>query len=188
MGNSTLKWTIFRPILSDCSSSEFGEGRTEGRGLSHSDWSKDLRDTATLCMMEPESVNLVTSTRTPASREKVEPCTQCGRCHDASLCKFKEAMCHRCGKQGHIPPPQFAKPRARLQLTEGGNGASDLISGDKLVGLGMATGTGHQHWQANRRPSTRTLYGWSYRSTRSMVSEPRRQVRLHEDKRPVPQP
>ena len=39
------------------------------------------------------------------------------------------------GVANKVTSPQFAKPRARLQLTEGGNGASDLISGDKLVGL-----------------------------------------------------
>ena len=62
---------------------------------------RDLKVDTTPRMMEPESVNLATSTRTPVSRE---PCYRCGRRHDASFCKFKEATCHRCGKQGHIAP------------------------------------------------------------------------------------
>ena len=39
-----------------------------------------------------------------ASREKAKPCYRCGRKHDARLCKFKDAICRRCGKQGHISP------------------------------------------------------------------------------------
>ena len=45
--------------------------------------------------------------------KKFQPWHRCGRRHDAKTCKFKDATCHRCGKQGHIrlacrhrsPPP-----------------------------------------------------------------------------------
>ena len=36
--------------------------------------------------------------------KKFQPCYHCGRRHDAKTCKFRDATCHRCGKQGHIGP------------------------------------------------------------------------------------
>ena len=59
------------------------------------------------------------SERPTASREKAKPCYRCSRKHDARLCKFKDAICHRCGKLGHIflacktvsPPPVDTRKR-----------------------------------------------------------------------------
>lgn len=33
-----------------------------------------------------------------------KPCYRCGRKHHERDCKFREATCHKCGKQGHIAP------------------------------------------------------------------------------------
>ena len=30
------------------------------------------------------------------------PCHRCGEAHDARVCKFHEAKCHKCHKMGHI--------------------------------------------------------------------------------------
>ena len=55
--------------------------------------------------MPVETVNLVhplsASTIAPV---KLAPCCRCGRRHDAKSCKFKEAICHKCGKLWHIAP------------------------------------------------------------------------------------
>lgn len=57
---------------------------------------KDLKGDAThRCA---DSVNLT------ALGKKLKPCYRCNRRHDPKLCKFREANCHRCGKQGHIAP------------------------------------------------------------------------------------
>ena len=44
------------------------------------------------------------SQRTPQrpSPQPRTPCTRCGRMHWASTCKFRQAVCHNCGKRGHI--------------------------------------------------------------------------------------
>lgn len=62
------------------------------------------------------------STLTPSSlhntgrRKKFETCFRCGRRHNAKTCKFKDATCHGCGKQGILGPP--VEHQALLLLTE----------------------------------------------------------------------
>ena len=63
-----------------------------------------------------DSVHLATTQR----QEKRRPCYRCGRNHEADQCKFKEAKCHKCGKQGHIAPvcrtattPPVDRPKRR---------------------------------------------------------------------------
>ena len=36
--------------------------------------------------------------------KKFQTCHRCGRRRDAKSCKFKDATCYKCGKQGHIRP------------------------------------------------------------------------------------
>ena len=38
------------------------------------------------------------------------PCLRCGRMHSASQCKFRWAVCHSCGKCGHIKPMCHSAP------------------------------------------------------------------------------
>ena len=42
---------------------------------------------------------------------KKKSCYRCGRNHEEKDCKFREATCHSCGKQGHIAP--VCKSRSR---------------------------------------------------------------------------
>ena len=71
---------------------------------------KDLKGDATL-RVPTDSVNLTTSSSSTSSHKKFGPCHCCGRHHDAKTCKFKEATCHKCGKQGHIATVcRFASP------------------------------------------------------------------------------
>ena len=68
--------------------------------------SKDLKgDASTRDVTDP--IHHATSSAFPhnAGRgKKFQPCYHCGRRHDPKTCKFKEATCHGCGKQGHIRP------------------------------------------------------------------------------------
>ena len=73
----------------------------------------------------PRPVEDVHSTSRTSSTDQESPkpkrCHRCGRRHDASTCKFKDARCHKCGKVGHIspvcrtasPPPQSPKKTGR---------------------------------------------------------------------------
>ena len=72
-----------------------------------------------------DSVHLATTPR----QEKRRPCYRCGRNHEADQCKFKEAKCHKCGKQGHIaqvcrtattPPVDRTKRRPYQRRRAGG--------------------------------------------------------------------
>ena len=63
--------------------------------------SNDLRGDATLRTKVSAMVDIVTLVK---AKEKDKPCYRCSRCHDAKVCKFKEANYHRCGKRGHIAP------------------------------------------------------------------------------------
>ncbi len=37
-------------------------------------------------------------------RQSRSSCYRCGRNHDAQVCQFKEAVCRKCKKTGHIAP------------------------------------------------------------------------------------
>ena len=48
----------------------------------------------------------VTPEGSPSGTSSGRPprCRRCGRRHEESACKFEDALCHKCGKKGHIAP------------------------------------------------------------------------------------
>ena len=65
-------------------------------------------------------------------------CYRCGSTHAASHCRFKDYVCHRCGKRGHISRvckvPRAAGGADRRQEQEAGPDMDDLILRVNIVG------------------------------------------------------
>ena len=71
-----------------------------GQGMECADQgARDLKGEA--ATRSTEEVNVAAGIVKSSPRVK---CHRCGRRHDPKQCKFKDAICHKCGKQGHISP------------------------------------------------------------------------------------
>ena len=71
-----------------------------GQGMECADQgARDLKGEA--ATRSTEEVNVAAAFAKSSPRVK---CHRCGRRHDPKQCKFKDAICHKCGKPGHISP------------------------------------------------------------------------------------
>ena len=66
--------------------------------------SKDLKGPAAGDSGTRSAEATVYTTSSTKGTVKEKPCSRCGRRHAEKSCKFKDAICHRCGKRGHIAP------------------------------------------------------------------------------------
>ena len=67
---------------------------------------RDLQGATNTQARVSDVVHSVTLEGSPSGTSSGRPprCRRCGRRHEESACKFEDALCHKCGKKGHIAP------------------------------------------------------------------------------------
>ena len=64
---------------------------------------RDARDLQQAGAHSRAGVHRLAQTPVASRQEKsTKPCYRCGGSHDPSQCRFRDAVCHACGKKGHI--------------------------------------------------------------------------------------
>ena len=64
---------------------------------------RDARDLQQAGAHSRAGVHRLAQTPVASSQDKsTKPCYRCGGRHDPSQCRFRDAVCHACGKKGHI--------------------------------------------------------------------------------------